>query len=266
MKTLLLIPLIFLLSACDQKTAEQPLPESQVVAMVGEEAITTDFLKAYLLAHRITNTDGETLNKALEFLIEEVAIANIAKKKKLLLSAEQLNTIKYLKLKAIADAAKIDHLTNNKVTEDEILKEYNTVNEQAGTLQYHVHHVMYVDEVEAIKNLEKINSVEDFLMFEKVFTQENSNMKGVGDLGWVSLLQLPKSFRGVVQTLEAGTVLKTVLNSEFGAHIVYLEETRALNIPKLEDVKAGIVKSLNAKKLSKFAQLAKAKARVVIKE
>ncbi|VAW33617.1 hypothetical protein MNBD_GAMMA01-1004, partial [hydrothermal vent metagenome] len=146
MKTLLLVLLSISLLACNQQTQQQ-LPESKVIALVGEEVITTDLLKAFLQANGVVTADETTVNKALDSLVDEMAMANIASKKKLKMTAEQLNTFKYLQIKAMANNAKLDYLLDNPITDAAIMQEYNKVNKQAGGLQFHVHHLLYADEV-----------------------------------------------------------------------------------------------------------------------
>ncbi len=264
-KNFILLLLALTLFACDNQN-NQKLPDSPAVAIVGDSVITADLLKAYLLANGIKKADDSTTKQALENLINEVAVANIARKNKLTLTAEQLNTIEYLKIRALADAAKKDYLSKNQITEAEINEEYKSGAKQSGNKEYHLHLLMYQDEVQAIKELEKLQTKEDYLALEGSFKEANPNIRGVGDLGWVKLPQLPKSFRDVLPKLKPQTLYKKVLNSKYGAHIIYLEDTRDLLPPKLEDVRQGIVKTLEAKKVSKFTQLAKAKAHVKIKE
>lgn len=264
-KKILLTIITLFLFACNQQ-AEQKLPDSPAIAIVGESVISADLLKAYLLANGIQKPDQATTKQAMENLINEVAVANIARKNKLTLTPEQLNTIEYLKIRALADAAKKDYLAKNKITEEEIAQEYKNGSKQSGNKEYHLHLLMYQDEVQAIKELEKLNTKEDYLTLENTFKKENPNIRGVGDIGWVKLPQLPISFRSVLPQLKPETLYKKVLNSKYGAHIIYLEDTRDLVPPKLEDVRQGIIKTLEAKKVSKFTQLAKAKAHVKIKE
>ena len=265
MKNILLILLILFLYACNEQNTQQ-LPESEVIAVVGDQTVTADLLDAYLRANGIIKPDDKTIDQALEKLIEEVAIANIGNKKKIVMTTEQLNTLKYLQIKTMANNAKQDYLSNNEITDEDIKKEYDQANKQTGGVQFHVHHVLYKDEIQAIKLLENIKTVEDYKKHESTYLQENSKMRGVGDLGWVTLGQLPKNLREELPLMQENTVLNKVVTSEYGAHIVYLEAVRKLQVPKLEEVKQGIIRSIKAKKLSKFSQLAKAKAHVIIKE
>lgn len=263
---LLLLPLLFLtILSCDQQK-QQELPRSQILATVGEEKITADLLKAFLKANGIKDPDEAIIKKALSSLIKEVAVANVAHKNKTPMSAAQLNAIKYMRIKSLSNNAIKQHLLDNAVTEAEIKNEYDQANKKTGGLEYHVRHMLFKDEVQAIKKLETIRSPEDYNTQEALFLQENSSMRGVGNLGWVTLGQLPKGFKVPLTQIKDNTVFQQVINSRFGAHILYLQETRKLQPPKLEDVKDGIIKTIEASKASKFSQLAKAKGRVVLKK
>ncbi len=265
MKKILSLLLVLSLMSCNQQQSQE-LPDSPTVAMVGDEKISLDLLNAYLQSKGISNADDALLKKALESLTLEVAIANIAKKKNLSLSTKQLNALEYFKIKALANNVKSEYISNKEVTEKEILQEYQKAQKQVGEKQYHIHHLIYLDEIQAIKKLDVINSVEDYKMLELLYMQQNPNVKNVGDVGWVALSQLPKGFRVPLSKAKKDSVLPQVINTQFGAHIVYFKDQRELKPPPLEQVRAGIIQSIKAQELSKFIQLTKAKARIKIKE
>jgi len=264
MKVFVILLVCLFLISCSQQSTQQ-LPESEVIAEVGDEVVTADLLNAYMHVNGIVNADAEMVNTALNKLIEEVAMANVAAKKKLPMTKEQLNNIKYLQLRALASNAKVNYLAENLVTESEIQSEYTKVNETSQGQQYHVHHLLYTDEIEAISVLDTIKSVDDFKVKEIEYMLKNQDKRNIGDLGWVTLLQLPKSFVDVLPNMDNNSVFDKVIASQFGAHIVYLEAQRDMPIPPFEEVKKGIENTLKAKKISKFTQLAKAKAHVKIK-
>ncbi len=263
MKVVLVLIFSAFLFSCTQQQSQQ-LPESDVIAKVGDEIITADLLNAYMHVNGIANPTPEIINASLSKLIEEIAMANVATKKQVPMTREQMNNFKYLQLRAMASNAKRDYLMNNAISTEEIQQEYSKVNEQTKGQQYHVHHLLYTDEIEAITVLDEIKSVEDFKNKETQYMKENPNKTNVGNLGWVNLLQLPKSFKDILPSMAANTVNQKVISSQFGVHIVYLEDIKDISAPAFEDVKVGIENSLKAKKISKFAQLAIAKAHVTI--
>ena len=114
MKCSLFLIFLFLLSSCSNNT-ESNLPESKVIAVVGEEKITQDLLNAFLIANGVSQTDENNIKLALDALINEVAMSNISIKKNLKLSAEQLNTLKYLQIRTQSQNAQLDYLSKNQI-------------------------------------------------------------------------------------------------------------------------------------------------------
>jgi len=262
MKYFLLILTSISLLSCHNQTEE--LPISKTIAVVGDKTVTADMYQAFLQANGISNPDKTLAKKAFDKLIDEVALANMAEKANLKLTAVQVNTLKYLRIKSQANNAVKAYLQKNKITQQEIEKEYNRVKTSSGTEEYHVHHLLFKDEVEALKQREKLQSVADYLTYEQSYLSTKNHSSNVGDLGWVNLSQLPKGFASALKKAQEKQVLADVVNTKYGAHIVYLEEKRPLQPPPLESVEEGIIKSLKAKRLSKYTQLARAKAHVKV--
>jgi peptidyl-prolyl cis-trans isomerase C len=262
MKYTLLILCILNLLSCNNQTDE--LPESKTVAVVGDKKVTADMYQAFLQANGISNPDKILAKKAFDKLIDEVAMANMAEKDNLKLTTLQLNTLKYLRIKSQASNAANAYLKKNPISEKEIETEYKQANIKSGLDQYHVHHLLFKDEVEAIKQREKLHSVADYLAYEKTYLLTNTQSKSMGDLGWVNLSQLPKEFSNALKKAQVNQLLNDVVITQFGAHIVYLEAKRPMKPPPLESVKAGITKALKAKKILKYTQLARAKAHVKV--
>jgi peptidyl-prolyl cis-trans isomerase C len=262
MKYIALLSFIFLISC--QQSQETQLPESKVLAVVGESAVTEDMFKAFLKANGVVNPSEEIAARALDQLIDEVAMANIAIKKELKLSAEQLNALNYLKIRAHSQNAQLDYVKANPISDEEIKAEYEGASAVTGGFEYKIHHMQFVDEVQAINVLEQITSGDDYLLQQAAYL-ETTTFKNVGELGWVNLKQLPESFAQSMLVAEKDQVLKDVVKSQFGAHVVYVEDIRPLTPPAFEDVKEGIISSLKAKKASKFKQLARAKSKVMLR-
>lgn len=264
MKTILIVLCSLGLLSCNNQTDE--LPDSKTIAVVGDNNVTADMYQAFLQANGISNPDKALAKKAFDKLVDEVAMSNMAEKENLKLTTLQLNTLKYLRIKSQANNAAKAYLKKNEITQQEIEKEYNQANKNSGAEQYHVHHLLFKDEVEAIKQRERLQSSADYLAYEKTYLTTKNQSKSMGDLGWVNLTQLPKEFASALKTAQERQVLAEVVNTKFGAHIVYLEKKRPLEPPPLDSVKAGIIKTLKAKKLSKYTQLARAKAHVKVSE
>jgi len=260
MKFFCVLFLLFL-SACSQNNDSNSLPKSRVLAVVGDQNVTQGLLDAFMKSNAIKPSSDTQVALALDALIGEVAMSNISAKKKIPLSEEQLNMIYYLKLRAHSQNAQRDYISTNPISTEETQREYDTIKKSTGAHEYYVHHMLFDDEVEAIKALESVTESGDYFSQEQLYLQ-SSNKTGVGELGWVNLKQLPQSFGEILPQTEENTVIPNVVQSQFGAHVIFLKEKRPFTPPSFEEVKDGIIKSLKAKQLSKFKQISIAKAKV----
>ncbi len=269
MKYVLFVTLVLILVGCQSGSDgdQAPVQTGEVVAVVNDEPVTTDLLRAYLHANGVADPDEVALNKALEGLIAEMAMAREAQKKKLPLTPEQLNTLQYLHVRAMAANAMSDYLRRHPIEEKDLRAEYNKIVKNTGGQEYHVHHLLFADEVQAQQIASDIQAGKiTFAEAEKDYLDSNPGRRNVGDLGWVNLSQLPKSFRAVLPDMQPGQTHPKAVVSDFGAHVLYLEDVRQLKPPPFDEVKAGIERSLRQKRMDRYRQLARAKARVAIKE
>jgi peptidyl-prolyl cis-trans isomerase C len=261
-KTLILMVTCLLLTACQQ---EQSLTDdSPVLARVGEVNITGQMVTAYLLNQGVAQASNEQQAAALDALVKQQALVNLANKSELQLSALQQQSIELLKNQALAELMVKEHLRNNPISEADIKAEYDQVTRDLKGHEYHVRHMLYQDETQAIEALDEINQGAGYPVVEQLYLQQVGQVKNVGDIGWVNLRQVPESFRAPLQSLSPGQVHQQVVVSQFGVHVLYLEDKRELAPPDFATVKDGIRKSLEQKAAERFKQVAQVKSKAVI--
>jgi parvulin-like peptidyl-prolyl isomerase len=134
-------------------------------------------------------------------------------------------------------------------------------------------HILLKTEDEAkaiIKTLSEANVTKE--SFNKVASEKSidpSAKDNKGDLGWFMPTQMVKPFSEACQKLKAGEMTKEPVKSDFGYHIIYLEDSKAETTTAFDTVKGQIVQYLKMKKLKDImmakAKNAKAKAKVDIK-
>lgn len=90
-----------------------------------------------------------------------------------------------------------------------------------------------------------------FAEFAKKYSDDPGSKEKGGALGWTSYGEFVEDFENVVKELEIGELSKPFI-SEFGYHIVILEDKKAAVFQKFEDVKIGIKENLNEEKFSIF--------------
>lgn len=250
------------LAACGDKSTQQ-VDQATVLAQVGDVSVTSDVL-AVAMKSRGLQSDNEAQKQQLfDELLSEAAMANQAVKKQLPMSQEQMALLHYQQIKYQAQNALAAYLAEHPVTDADIEAEYQQVIQANKNLQFHVQHLLFRDEVNAVQQLDAIQSGQ--VTFDQAmadYLSSRPQMRNVGDIGWVHLQQVPESFRSPLENMAVGAVYSAVINSEFGAHVLFLKDKKKATPPSLDVAKAGIKKSLEQRLANKFKQLAAAKAKV----
>jgi peptidyl-prolyl cis-trans isomerase C len=105
--------------------------------------------------------------------------------------------------------------------------------------EYHARHILVADEAKAKDLIAQIDQGADFQKLAQENSSDGSAAEG-GDLGWFSPGQMVKPFSDAVQQLEIGKYTATPVKSDFGWHVIKLEETRPTTPPPYDAVKAQL--------------------------
>jgi peptidyl-prolyl cis-trans isomerase C len=136
---------------------------------------------------------------------------------------------------ALADLAGRKFLEGKEPTEEEMRAEYDKQVAQLPKLEYRARHILVADEAKAKELIAELDKGASFETLAKENSSDSSAQEG-GDLGWFAPNRMVKPFADAVQALEKGKYTATPVKSEFGWHIIKLEETRDLAPPPYEMV------------------------------
>ncbi|MES2886795.1 MAG: peptidylprolyl isomerase [Pseudomonadota bacterium] len=149
------------------------------------------------------------------------------------------------------------------ITDADIQASYDSFKTQAqasGT-EYRARHIL-VDKEDRAKaltaQLKKGAKFED--LAKKNSKDPGSKDKG-GDLDYADPKSYVPEFAEALLKLKKGEVTPTPVKSEFGYHIIKLEDTRETPFPSLDDVKPQIVKNLEQQRLMEFREQLRANAK-----
>lgn len=154
-----------------------------------------------------------------------------------------------------------DFLKKNPVKDEDIKAEYDKYKAQAGDKEYHARHILVEKEDEAKAIIAKLKAGSKFEDLAKQSKDPGSAARG-GDLDWAAPASYVKPFSDALVALQKGQITETPVQSQFGFHVIKLEDVRAAKIPTLEEVKPQISESLQQKKLQAFQQELRKKAKV----
>ena len=150
----------------------------------------------------------------------------------------------------------------NPVTDAEIKAEYDKFAAANAGKEYKARHILVEKESEAkaiIAQLKKGGKFEDIA--KKASKDPGSGAKG-GDLDWAGAGNYVAEFSQALAALTKGKLTETPVKTQFGFHIIRLDDVRDAQLPKFEEVKPQITQQMQQQKMNKFQEDLRAKAKV----
>jgi peptidyl-prolyl cis-trans isomerase C len=150
----------------------------------------------------------------------------------------------------------------NAVTDEEIKAEYDKFAAANSGKEYKARHILVEKESEAkaiIAQLKKGGKFEDIA--KKASKDPGSGANG-GDLDWAPAGNYVTEFAEALTKLTKGKITETPVKSQFGYHVIRLDDVREAQLPKFEEVKPQIAQQLQQQKLAKYQNDLRAKARI----
>lgn len=145
----------------------------------------------------------------------------------------------------MAAAQQVDAIVSEAVTEDALQKAYDAQYADAEpTKEFSAAHILVATEDEAKDLITKLEGGADFAELAKEFSTGPSGPGG-GDLGWFGPGMMVKPFEDAVFALEVGAVSAPV-QTQFGWHVVKLNDTRMVGAPELDEVRAELAAQIEA--------------------
>lgn len=171
------------------------------------------------------------------------------------------NQIEIARQSIVIRALVTDYLKKHPVRDAEVKAEYDKFKAQAGDKEYHARHILVEKEDDAKAIITKLKGGAKFEDLAKQSKDPGSAANG-GDLDWASPASFVKPFSDAMVALQKGQITETPVKTQFGYHVIKLEDVRAAKVPTLEEVKPQIAESLQQKKLQAYQQALRSKAKI----
>jgi peptidyl-prolyl cis-trans isomerase C len=155
-----------------------------------------------------------------------------------------------------------DYQSKNPVTDAEVKAEYDKFAAANSGKEFKARHILVEKEDKAkaiIAQLKKGGKFEDIA--KKESKDPGSGAKG-GDLDWSNPGNYVKEFSEALSALTKGKMTETPVKTQFGYHIIRLDDIRDAQLPKFEDVKPQISQQLQQQRIAKFQEELRAKAKI----
>lgn len=246
----LVLPLT-LLAACGKAADSQT--SGPAVAVVNGKSISKSEFDLYVenvgrqSQRQITAAEMPQL---LDQFISMKLAADVAEKEGIAKDAKVNDQLALARMNVIVDAGLQKWLEAHPVTDEELRPEYDAQVAQMPR-EYHARHILVDDQAKAEAITKELKAGGDFAKAAQKSSKDPSGKNG-GDLGWFTLDSMVKPFSDAVAALEPGQMTEQPVQSQYGWHVIKLEESRATQAPPFEEVKDRVKVIVQRKKLQTY--------------
>jgi peptidyl-prolyl cis-trans isomerase C len=248
------------LAACQQggkdaaKATDTPDPAAAPVATVDGVSLSRNTFDFYIKAatgKSSADLTPEQRQEALDSLVRMQLVAAQAQKDGLDKENEIAAALDLSRLDVLQRALQQKYLKGKEPTDQELRAEYETQLAQMPRNEYRARHILVQTEEFANRLMERLKKGEKFEQVAKE-SLDSSKERG-GDLGWFSPQSMVKPFADAVMGLKKGETTPRPVQTQYGWHIIRLEDTREVQPPPFDSVKAQLGQVVLAKKFKGYS-------------
>ena len=240
-----------------------PSAQAQNAAIVNGKAIPSARVDEFVAAlTQQGRPDSPELRTAVrdELIAREIFMQE-AEKKGLSRHADVQRQLDSARQDILIRALIRDQLKTNPVTDADVKAEYDKLAKASGGKEYKARHILVDGEAEAKAITEQLKKGASFEELAKKSKDTGSAARG-GDLDWASPDSYVKPFSDALVKLEKGKMTDAPVKSDFGWHVIRLDDVRDVQPPPLEQVKPQIQQELERRRIQSMQADLRAKARV----
>jgi peptidyl-prolyl cis-trans isomerase C len=194
-------------------------------------------------------------------LITSEIMVQEANRKGLAKQADTVNQIELMRMQILAQAFRADYIKNHPISDDTLKAEFEKIKAQLGDKEYKARHVLVEKEAEAKEIIEKLKKGEKFEELAKASKDPGSKDQG-GNLDWNQPGGFVKPFSDAMVKLEKGKYTETPVQSQFGWHVIQLDDVRPAKYPEFTEVKPNLTQRMQETMFEQAVAELRAKAKV----
>jgi len=219
------------------------------------------YLKSLLQGRPAAELTADQRNQVLDEMISMQLLAAQAVKDGLDKDPDVEARLNVLRMRVLADSESQNYLKGKEPTESELKAEYDTDIAAMDKTEYHARHILVATKELAEAAIKKIKAGAKFEDVAKAESTDGSKANG-GDLGWFTLARMAKPFADAVKALKKGEMTSVPVQTQFGWHVIRLDDTREVAPPPFDQVKQQVTNGLIQKKLQAYAEGMKKNAKI----
>jgi peptidyl-prolyl cis-trans isomerase C len=228
--------------------------QAQNVAIVNGKAVPKTRLTTLL---QQASRSGQPVSPEMETRArDEVVLREIfaqeAEKRGLAATADYKAQLELLRQTVLIRELFNDFQAKNPVSEADARAEYEKVKTAASGTEYRARHILVEKEEDARKLIAELKAGASFEELAKKNSKDPGSAENGGDLDFAKPEAYVPEFGKAMAALKKGEMTMEPVKTQFGYHIIKLEDTREATFPAFDDVKAQLIQRLSQAKVQAF--------------
>lgn len=257
-KQLLLIAATTLMAVCTQSAL------AQNIAIVNGKAVPKSRLDA--LAQQVAKS-GRPITPEVQAQMRDAVItrevfAQEAEKLGLIGSDDYKNQMEIARQTVLITVLIDDFKKKNAVTDADLKAEYDKFAAVNGGKEYKARHILVEKEADAKAIIASIKKGGKFEDIAKKQSKDSGSGANGGDLDWANPSSYVAEFSEAMLKLNKGQMTDVPVKTQFGFHIIRIDDIRSAQLPGFEELKPQIAQQLDQQRLGAYQQGLREKAKV----
>ena len=243
--------------------ADKPAAKTGTVATVNGVAIPQNTFDTFYAEQRGQGApDSPELKAAVrEELIRRELLLQEAKKSGVDKTPAIVAQVELARQAVLIRAYIQDYVRKNPVTDAQLKAEYEGLKSKMGGTEYKARHILVEAEDQAKAIIENLKKGAKFEELAKQSKDPGSKENG-GELGWSAAGAYVPPFAEALVKLQKGKYTEAPVKTDFGWHVILLEDSRPLEAPSFESLKPQLSQRANQQLVEKMIEGLRAKAKV----
>lgn len=236
------------------------------VAVVNGQPVAESVLRTYVRTTERKDLDEltpEDRARVIDDLIGLELLAQQADKDGLTSSRALAAQVELQRLRLVANAMATDYIEKNPPSDAAIQAIYDDNLDRLAGRQYKARNILVTTKEEAESVIGQLRQGADFTALAQARADGPTGPNG-GALDWFSLDSVPPPFAAAVQAMAVGSYTMEPVQTDFGFHVILLEETRTLEPPAMADIREDLTSAAQRKQLDDYIKGLRSAATVTL--
>ncbi len=197
-----------------------------------------------------------------EELVSREVLAQAAQKRGLDKNSEVQAQMDMAKQAVLVRALFENEIKAHPVSDADLEKQYEQFKGSMGTNEYKVRHILVDKEDEAKAIIDQLNKGADFAKLAKEKSKDPGSKDNGGDLDWGPAARYVKPFADAVQSQPKGKVSQAPVKTDFGYHVILVDDVRPLKVPTFAEIKDQFRQRAQQQQIQKLVMELRQKAKI----